>query len=234
MPPITWRLRLYDGIRNCAHVGRQSRAAHLRRNERNHEGSHWLGAMNVENHPLEKQLSYWETELARAPTGLELPTDTPRAALQTFRAAKEIFTLPRELLERLTAVGRNERTTLSMTLVAGFMVLLHRYTGEDDIVVGAPIFERRHSEPANSSRCVVKTVALRSRFTEHLDFRSLLEQVRQCFVGALAHPHVPFGQLATALGDEQAAIRAPLFQVMIILTGAEAVSPRSSTPEDAA
>ncbi|HEX6240670.1 MAG TPA: condensation domain-containing protein, partial [Polyangiales bacterium] len=97
---------------------------------------------------LERQLSYWRERLAGAPELLELPTDHPRPAVQTFRGASERIALSAELLERLRALGRSEGATLYMVVLAAFQVLLSKYSGSDDIVVGTPIAGRTRNEVA--------------------------------------------------------------------------------------
>ncbi|MGZ5742208.1 MAG: non-ribosomal peptide synthetase [Burkholderiales bacterium] len=188
--------------------------------------------MNLEKEPLEKEISYWKEELAGAPTRLELATDKPRAAVQSFRAGKESFALPREPLKQLKAIGRDEDATLFMTLVAIFMILLHRYTGEDDILVGTPIFEQTRREAASVFGRVINSVVLRSRFTEDLNFRSLLRQVRERVLGAYAHSAIPFQQLATALDQERNPSHAPLLQVMFVFNDANGVSPQVKVTEN--
>ncbi|MGZ5153955.1 MAG: condensation domain-containing protein, partial [Burkholderiales bacterium] len=188
--------------------------------------------MNLEKEPLEKEISYWKEELAGAPTRLELATDKPRAAVQSFRAGKESFALPREPLKQLKAIGRDEDATLFMTLVAIFMILLHRYTGEDDILVGMPIFEQTRREAASVFGRVINSVVLRSRFTEDLNFRSLLRQVRERVLGAYAHSAIPFQQLATALDQERNPSHAPLLQVMFVFNDANGVSPQVKVTEN--
>ena len=103
---------------------------------------------------LESQTSYWKQELAGAPSVLELPTDKPRPATRSFRGATETFHLPGEMLEQIKILGREQQATLFMMLEAAFMVLLHRYTGQDDIVVGTPISGRTHSETENLDRFI--------------------------------------------------------------------------------
>ena len=173
---------------------------------------------------LQRQISYWKEELAGAPSILELPTDKPRPAVQSFRGATEIFELPKELLERLKALGRQEQATLFMILEAGFMALLHRYTGQDDILVGTPISGRTHSETENLIGYFLNTVVLRAKFTDRLNFRSLLQQVRERALGAYAHPDLPFEHLVAELAPERDPSRTPLFQVMFILHNPEGVS----------
>ncbi|HEU4881455.1 MAG TPA: condensation domain-containing protein, partial [Longimicrobium sp.] len=97
---------------------------------------------------LERQLSYWRGRLAGAPELLELPTDHPRPAVQTFRGGNEPIELPGELLGQLWALGRSEGATLFMVVLAAFQVLLSKYSGSDDIVVGTPIAGRTRDEVA--------------------------------------------------------------------------------------
>jgi len=173
---------------------------------------------------LQGQISYWKEELAGAPSVLELPPDKPRPAVQSFRGGTEIFELPKELVERLKTLGRQEQATLFMILEASFAALLHRYTGQDDILVGTPISGRTHSETEGLIGCFLNTVVLRARFTDHLDFRSLLQQVRERALGAYAHPDLPFEHLVAELAPERDPSRTPLFQVMFILHDSEGVS----------
>jgi amino acid adenylation domain-containing protein/FkbM family methyltransferase len=173
---------------------------------------------------LESQIAYWKDALSGAPTVLELPTDKPRPATQSFEGATETFELPESLLERLRTLGREEQATLFMILQASFMALLHRYTGQDDILVGTPITGRTHSETERLVGYFINTVVLRAQFAERMDFRTLLQQVRERALGAYAHPDLPFDHLVAALAPERDPSRTPLFQVMFILHDAEGVS----------
>jgi len=173
---------------------------------------------------LDRQIAYWKKELAGAPLVLELPTDKPRPAVQSFRGATEIFELPAELSEQLKTMGREQQATLFMVLEASFMALLHRYTGQDDILVGTPISGRTHSEVENLIGDFLNTVVLRAQFTERMSFRSLLQQVRERALGAYAHPDMPFDRLVAELSPERDASHSPLFQVMFILHNAEGMS----------
>ncbi len=177
---------------------------------------------------LERQTSYWKEELAGAPAILELPTDKVRPALQSFRGATEIFDLPKELLESLRSLGREEQATLFMTLVAGFMALLHRYTGQDDVLIGTPISGRTRSETENLIGFFVNNIVLRARFADDLNFRSLLQQVREKALGAYTHQDLSFGQLVAELAPERDPSHTPLFQVMFVLQNPEAASQASS------
>ncbi len=173
---------------------------------------------------LESQTSYWKQELAGAPSILELPADKPRPASQTFRGATESFQLPAKLLEQLKSLGREQQATLFMILEAAFMAVLHRYTGQDDIVVGTPISGRTHSETENLIGLFLNTVLLRAKFSDRQSFLSLVQQVRERALGAYAHPDLPFERLVAELAPDRDPSRMPLFQVMFILHNSEGVS----------
>ena len=163
----------------------------------------WLPARSVSGEWPAEQSAFWKNELAGAPTKLELPTDKPRPAVQSQRHATELFTLRGGTLERLKSLGRDERATLFMTLGAGFMLLLNRYTGEDDILVGTPVFAS-----------TMNTVVLRARFDDGMPFRSFLRRVREASLDAFAHSDVPFELLVAELVTERDPSHAPIRQVM--------------------
>jgi amino acid adenylation domain-containing protein len=173
---------------------------------------------------LEKQLAYWKEALADAPGMLALPTDKPRPAVQSFRGATEVFELPPKLLARLNSLAREEQATLFMVLEAGFMAFLHRYTGQADILVGTPITGRTQSETEKLIGYFLNTVVLRAYFDERMTFRTLLQQVRQCALGAYAHADIPFNRLVAELAPERIAGQTPFFQTMFVLHEAGGVS----------
>ena len=176
---------------------------------------------------LQKQVGFWKQALAGAPMILELPTDKPRPAVQSFHGAVEAFELPRELLERLKALSRQREATLFMTLSAAFMTLLHRYTGQDDILVGTPISGRTRSETEDLIGLFLNLVILRAQFSQEETFQSLLQQVRQRALGAYGHQDLPFEQLVAELAPERDLSRTPLFQVMFVLFSTDAASQAS-------
>jgi amino acid adenylation domain-containing protein len=173
---------------------------------------------------LEEQVAHWRKELAGANPVLELPADKPRPAVQSFRGATEIFELPKELLQQLKSLGREQQATLFMILEASFAVLLNRYTGQDDILVGTPISGRTRSETENLVGFFLNTVVLRAQFSERMNFRSLLQQVRERALSAYVHPDMPFEQLVAELAPERDASQSPLFQVMFVLHDSAGVS----------
>ena len=178
----------------------------------------------IKGEVLESQTSYWKSELAGAPSILELPTDKPRPAAQSFRGATETFQLPGKLLDQLKTLGREQQATLFMVLETAFMAMLHRYTGQDDIVVGTPISGRTHSETENLIGLFLNTLLLRAKFSDRESFLSLLHQVRERSLGAYAHPDLPFERLVAELDPDRDPSRMPLFQVMFILHNSDGVS----------
>ncbi len=176
---------------------------------------------------LQRQLAYWREALTGAPAVLDLPTDKPRPAVQSFRGATEFFELPAPLVERLKALGRQDQATLFMILEASFAALLHRYTGQDDLLVGTPITGRTQRETEPLVGNFINVVVLRARFSEGLTFHALLQQVREQALGAYAHPDLPFERLVAELAPERDPSRTPLFQVMFILHNSDGVSQAS-------
>src|SRR5215469_15297604 len=166
---------------------------------------------------LETQLSYWKQTLGGAPASLDLPTDRPWPARPSFRGSRQTVILPKQLSKELEALGRREGATLFMTLLAAFNVLLMRYCGQDDIVVGSPIAGRTRPELEKVIGFFVNTLVLRTRLEGNPSFRQLLGQVRETAMAAYAHQDVPFEKLVEELKPERDLSRNPLFQVMFVL-----------------
>lgn len=162
---------------------------------------------------LEKQLTYWKTQLADATTVLELPTDYPRLPSQTYRGAAECLLLSPTLSTSLTTLSRQTGATLFMTLLAAFGTLLHRHTGQEDILIGSPVAGRDRTEIEGLIGFFINTVVLRTNFSKHPNFQSLLSQVRQMALAAYAHQDTPFEKLVEELHCQRDLSRNPLFQV---------------------
>ena len=173
---------------------------------------------------FQQEMSYWKAALEGAAPVLQLVTDKPRPLVQSFRGATECFELPQLLMERLKALGRQEQATLFMVLEASFAALLHRYTGQDDILVGTPISGRTQTETQRVIGCFLNTIVLRSRFTDEMSFRSLLQHGRDRALRAYAHSNLPFNHLVAELSPERDPGRTPLFQVMFVLHNRAGVS----------
>ncbi|HEX8439998.1 condensation domain-containing protein, partial [Archangium sp.] len=168
---------------------------------------------------LGEQVAYWKQKLAGA-APLELPTDKPRPATQTYRGAALAARLPRELSQRLNALARQEGVTPFMLLLAAWQVLLHRYSGQQDISVGMPIAGRRQAEVEGLIGFFVNTLVVRAQVEGAKSFRELLAQVKETTLGAYAHQDVPFEKLVEELRPERDLGRTPLFQVMFSLQNA--------------
>ena len=162
---------------------------------------------------LERQLSYWREQLSGTLPVLQLPTDFPRARVQTFRGAVESFTLSAELSDRLKSLAQQQSTTLFTTLLTAFKVLLFRYTGQRDLLVGTPIANRNRAEVEGLIGFFVNTLVLRSRLTPQSTFLELLEQLRTATYQAYEHQDLPFEKLVEALQPERDLSYNPLFQV---------------------
>ncbi|AEI67139.1 non-ribosomal peptide synthase/polyketide synthase [Corallococcus macrosporus] len=166
---------------------------------------------------LDAQLGWWKDQLQGATQALELPTDRPRPAVQTFRGDSRDVQWPRELWESVKGLARHEGATPFMVLLAAFQTVLSRYSGQDDICVGSPIANRTRAETEGLIGFFVNTLVLRARLAGNPTFRELLAQVRERTLGAYAHQDVPFERLVEALNPERDLSRSPLFQVMFIL-----------------
>jgi amino acid adenylation domain-containing protein len=165
---------------------------------------------------FEKQLSYWKEQLSALPV-LELPTDRPRPAMQTFRGARKSAAFPKALGAELKALSRREGVTLFMTLLAAFQTLLHRYTGQHDIVVGSPIAGRTRAEIEALIGVFINTLLLRGDLSGDSKFTELLARVRKTALEAYEHQDLPFEKLVEELNPERDPSRNPLFQVMFVL-----------------
>ncbi|WP_052519231.1 amino acid adenylation domain-containing protein [Archangium violaceum] len=169
---------------------------------------------------LESKLAWWCEQLEGAPPALELPTDRPRPAVQSYRGALHYLHLPLALTEALRGLGQKEGVTLFMTLLAGFQALLHRYSGQEDISVGSPIAGRNRAELEGLIGFFINALVMRTKVRGEASFRELLHQVKEVALGAYAHEEVPFEKLVEALNPARDTSRAPLFQVAFALQNA--------------
>jgi amino acid adenylation domain-containing protein len=165
---------------------------------------------------LEEQVKYWRERLAGAQV-LELPTDRPRPPVQTYQGARHKFLLPGRLFEDIKALSQRAGTTPFMTLLAGFQTLLHRYTGQNDIVVGTPVAGRNRLETEPLIGLFVNTLVMRANIEPRSSFSNLLEQVRKRVLEAQTYQDLPFERLVEILQPERDLSRQPLFQVMFVM-----------------
>ncbi|CAD5967368.1 non-ribosomal peptide synthetase [Planktothrix agardhii] len=166
---------------------------------------------------LQRQLDYWQKQLADAPALLSLPTDRPRPAVQSFAGAHLPFTLSWELSQKLTQLTQEQGVTLFMTLLTAFDILLYRYTEQEDILIGTPITNRNRSELEGLIGFFVNTLVLRTDLSGNPSFNELLIRVREMAMDAYTHQDLPFEMLVEVLQPERDLSHAPLFQVDFLL-----------------
>ncbi|HEX2202782.1 MAG TPA: amino acid adenylation domain-containing protein [Longimicrobium sp.] len=171
----------------------------------------------LEGEALEAELAWWKERLAGAPAVLDLPTDRPRPARQSHEGSVFVSYFPPELLARAREAARREDATLYMLLLAVLDVLLWRYTGARDLLVGTPVANRTEAETEVLIGLFANTLVLRTRVDGALPFRELVGRVREASLAAHDHQDIPFEKLVEELGTERDLSRPPLFQVMFIL-----------------
>jgi amino acid adenylation domain-containing protein len=169
---------------------------------------------------LASKIAYWKRALEGAPPYLALPTDRSRPARRTYGGGSEPIALSRDVTRRLKDVAASTRSTLYSTLLAVAQVLLYRYSGQDDFVVGTPFANRSRPELSQLIGFFVNLVPIRARLSRTLTFTELAARVRTAALGAYAHQEVPFDQLLHALGLVRRADRVPLVQVVFVLLNA--------------
>jgi len=169
---------------------------------------------------LERQLAFWRERLAGAPPVLQLPADRPRPVLRSGRGGTVPMRLPAERIAALTTLGRCERATLFMVLVAAWKTLLVRLTGQTDLVIGSPIANRRRVEIEGLIGFFVNTLALRTGLSLDEPFGALVGRVREVTIAASMHQDLPFERLVEELAPGRYLAATPLFQVMLVLQNA--------------
>src|SRR5215217_7252613 len=169
---------------------------------------------------LARQLAYWKEELDGVPAALELPADTPRPPVPTYRGASLQVILDKEVTEGLKALSEREGSTLFMTVLAAWQTLLFRYSRQRDILVGTDIANRNREQTESLIGFFVNQLVLRGRLNAGLSFRELLRQTRETCLGAFAHQDLPFEKLVEELQPDRDLSRAPLFQVKLVLQNA--------------
>ncbi|WP_275558071.1 condensation domain-containing protein [Streptomyces sp. 5-6(2022)] len=166
---------------------------------------------------LDRGLAHWREQLRGELPVLRMPTDRPRPETQSFRGARVDFALPDDVTAGLREVGRSCGATLFMTLFSGVAALLHRYTGQDDILIGSPIAGRDQADTEPLLGLFVNTLTLRGDLSGEPTFTELLARTRRMCAGAYSHQDVPLDKLVEALQPERDPGRNPLFQTMFAL-----------------
>ncbi|MEG4010797.1 MULTISPECIES: amino acid adenylation domain-containing protein [unclassified Microcoleus] len=169
---------------------------------------------------METQLRYWKQQLSGCPALLQLPTDRPRPSVQRFRGRTELFQVNPEVAGRLNILSQQSGATLFMTLLAVFAILLSRYSGQENIVIGSPIANRTRGDIESLIGFFVNTLALRIDVSGNPTFAELIERVRDVALDAYTYQDLPFDRVVAQLQPDRNASYHPLFQVMFVLQNA--------------
>lgn len=169
---------------------------------------------------LESQLMYWKNRLSGRLPILELPTDHPRLPKPTLHGKTQSFTFSRTLSEELNQLSRREGCTIFMTLLTAFSILLYRYTGQEDLIVGSPVANRRRTELEHLLGFFVNTLVLRLDLSGNPTFKEVLQRVRKVALEGYVHQDLPFERLVDELHPKRKLDQNPLFQVMFVFQNA--------------
>jgi amino acid adenylation domain-containing protein len=173
---------------------------------------------------FDRLLDYWKQQLKGAPARLELPTDRPRPPIQTYRGSKQFASLSPQLAQSLRELSRREGATLYMTLLAGFITLLHYYTRQSDIVIGTDVANRNRGETESLIGFFVNELVMRTDLSGNPTFHELVARVREVTLGAYSHQDMPFDRLVDALKIERSPAHHPLFQVCFLFQNTPSIS----------
>lgn len=166
---------------------------------------------------LADDLTYWRRALGGVDPAIRLPLDRPRPATPTYEAAAAVAEFPQPLVDALRQLAREHGATLYMALLAGFASVLHRYSGQEDIVIGSPSAGRMEADTENLIGLFANTLVLRTVFSGHPSFAELLRRVRETALDAYQHQAVPVEQLVLELQQSGALAAAPLFGVVMTM-----------------
>ncbi len=166
---------------------------------------------------LEEQLNYWKRTLGNGSPPLQLPTDKPRPVPLTSNGAHFNFKIDKKLSDQINAFCQRENLTPFMAYLAAFMVLLNKYSGQEDISVGTPIANRNRSEIENIIGFFVNTLVMRADLSDDPTVKDFLKQVRETALGAYAHQDLPFEKIVDTIQPERDMRHTPLFQAMFMM-----------------
>ena len=181
----------------------------------------------LQGEQLERQVAFWRDHLTGAPAVLELPTDRPRPAVQSYQGAQVMFELSPAQTAKVRALAQRHGTTLFTVVLAGWSLLLGRMSGQDDVVIGTSVANRQRREVEGLIGFFVNTLALRVRLDEQATVAELLQQVKDSTLAAFAHQELPFEQVVEALQPVRSLSHSPLFQVMLTLNHAQSGTAQS-------
>lgn len=166
---------------------------------------------------LSNQQTYWHQQLSQYPTILDLTTDKPRPSVQTFNGADHRFTIGGILNKKLVRLSQQSNVTLFMTLLSAWSILLYRYSGQQEMLIGTPIANRHYQEIEDLMGLFVNTLVINADFSANPTFFDFLQTIRTTTLNAYKHQDLPFEKLVETLQPERSLSHSPLFQVMFIL-----------------
>jgi amino acid adenylation domain-containing protein len=166
---------------------------------------------------IDRQIAFWKENIGDSPAVVEIPTDKPRPPAQSFSGGWLPVSIPRNIASSVREFARMQGATVFMVLLAAFQALLHRYSGEQTIIVGTPVAGRNRAELEGLIGFFVNTLILKADVTDRGDFRGLVDQVREFALGAYSNQDVPFEKLVEELHPKRDMSRNPLFQIMMAL-----------------
>lgn len=179
-----------------------------------------LDKKRLEENNYEKQISYWKEVLNGELPVLELPLDKPRPVVQTFVGSNRFFSIDKSLTEKLLSIGLQQRATFFMLILAAYQVLLHRYSGQDDIVVGVPVSTRTRNEYEKLVGYFLNMNAFRIDLSDDPTFTELLKRVREITIGAFSNQELPFEKVVENLKFKRDISRNPVFQTTLEISPA--------------
>ncbi|GAB4281021.1 MAG: hypothetical protein Kow0080_34370 [Candidatus Promineifilaceae bacterium] len=163
---------------------------------------------------LQQQIQYWQTQLTGAPPTLNLPTDHPRPAIQTYRGAEQTLPLSPNTQQKLQTLAEQHHASPFMVLLTAFQLLVSRLAGQEDVVIGVPISGRSQPEVQNIIGYFINMLAIRTNLAKNPTFLSLLSQVRQTMLSAFTHQNAPFEHILEAIAPPRDQSRTPVFQLL--------------------
>jgi len=189
----------------------------------------WESTM-LESAEGEAHWAYWRDQLGTQLPALNLPTDRPRTPMQTYRGDSQHLFMEADLYQGLKSLAQENGATMFMTLLAAFQALLHRYSNQDEFLVGSVTAGRNHAELSNLVGYFINPIALRADFSGEPSFNEILQRVKQTTLGAFEHQSYPPALLAKRLGIQRDSSRPPLFETMFILQKAHETDVQALSP----
>jgi amino acid adenylation domain-containing protein len=181
--------------------------------------AHWQRQW-LQGPEYQAQLGYWRQHLQGAPGVIELQTDRPRPPVQSYRGKTEVAFVDDQTRQQLHGLGRQAGTTLFMTLLAAFAILMRRYSDQEDLVIGTPIANRNRPEVESLIGFFANTLPLRLDLSGDPDFKTLLRRVHGTTIGAYENQDIPFEKIIEELNIERDLSRNPLVQAVFVLQNA--------------